>query len=213
MLKPLTLSLSLAFALCLSGLSQAGDLFHHGAVPSEQCAAVTPAPQCPAPTPQCGPTCEPSCGGGIQLPKCDLLKKCGTGLSCFGQKCGAGLSGMGHKMSCNFTDLCKKLKPKPPCYTYEWVLKKKRVHGGCGQPSCDTCGGPAPVYPTSQVAPAPQGPMVSPAPQAYGSVQVPATASIGGMAPAPVAGDEAPPAPAAPTGPTSSLLFSTPSGN
>src|SRR5690348_7547853 len=28
-------------------------------------------------------------------------------------------------------------KPKPKCYTYEWVLKKKRVH--CASPSCDTC--------------------------------------------------------------------------
>ena len=33
------------------------------------------------------------------------------------------------------------------------------------------------------------------------------------VAPAPMVGDEAPPAPEVPHGPTSSLLFSTPSGN
>ena len=45
---------------------------------------------------------------------------------------------MGNKMSCGFNDLCKKMKPKPKVYTYEWVLKKKRVwcHKGnpCGSP-------------------------------------------------------------------------------
>jgi hypothetical protein len=202
MLKPLTLTFSLALALCLSGVSRAGDLFHSACVPSEQSVAVAPAPQCAAPTPQCEPkTCH------FSMPHINICEKL-EGLSC-------SLKQTGHNMSCGFGDLCKKLKPKPPCYTYEWVLKKKRVHRGCGQPGCETCGGAAPVYPTSQVAPAPQGPVVGPAPQAYGSVQVPATASIGGMisAPAPMTGDEAPPAPEAPRGPTSSLLFSTPSGN
>lgn len=207
MLKPLTLTLSLALALALSASSRAGGL-HHGAMASPQGAPVV-SEQCPAPTPQCGPVCEPkTCH--FQMPKLDLCGKL-QGLGC-------GLKSCGQNISCGFGDLCKKLKPKPACYTYEWVLKKKKVHGGCGTPGCNTCGGPAAVYPTSQVAPAPQGPVVAPAPQAYGSGQVPATASIGGMiAPAPVAGDEAPPAPevapAAPTGPTSSLLFSTPSGN
>ena len=56
MLKPLTLTFSLAIALVLSGVSQANDLCQ-GAAPSEQC-AVAPAPQCPAPSPQCAPkTC------------------------------------------------------------------------------------------------------------------------------------------------------------
>ena len=203
MLKPLTVTLSLAFALALTTVSQASGL--HGATPSPQCPVVSP--QCPTPTPQCGPVCEPKpCH--FSMPKLDLCGKL-QGLGC-------SLRSKGHNMACGFGDLCKKLKPKPPCYTYEWVLKKKKVHGGCGGSGCDTCGGPAPVYPTSQVAPTSQ---IAPAPQAYGSGQVPATASLGGMiaAPAPVAGDEAPPAPevapAAPTGPTSSLLFSTPSGN
>lgn len=208
MLKPLTLSLSLAFALALSATSLASGL-HHGVAPSAQEPVVSA--QCPAPTPQCGPVCEPkTCKFSmpkICLPKLDLHSKM-QGLGC-------SLKTTGHNLSCGIGDLCKKLKPKPPCYTYEWVLKKKRVHGGCGAAGCDTCGGPAPVYPTSQVAPAPQGPAVAPAPQAYGSGQ----ATVGAMlpAPAPVAGDEAPPAPevapAAPAGPTSSLLFSTPSGN
>jgi hypothetical protein len=206
MLKPLTLTISLAFALCLSGVSRAGDLFHSACVPSEQNAAVAPAPQSVAPTSQCAPVCEAKpCH--FSMPHINICEKL-EGLGC-------SLKQTSHNINCGFGDLCKKLKPKPPCYTYEWVLKKKRVHGGCGQPGCETCGGPASVYPTSQVAPAPQGPAVSPAPQAYGSVQVPATASIGGMtpAPAPMVGDEAPPAPEAPRGPTSSLLFSTPSGN
>ena len=46
------------------------------------------------------------------------------------------------------------LKPKPKMYTYEWVLKKKRLwnHGcndGCGGPGC----GSGPVYPTGQIHP------------------------------------------------------------
>ena len=208
MLKPLTLTFSLAIALVLAGVSQANDLCQ-GAAPSEQ-SAVAPAPQSAAPSPQCAPkTC------GFSMPSLGLHEKLqglGCGIHDFGHKCGEGLCGAGHNLSCGFGDLCKKLKPKPPCYTYEWVLKKKRVHGGCGQPGCETCGGAAPVYPTSQVAPAPQGP--APAPQAFGASQVPATASIyGAPAPAPMVGDEAPPAPEVPHGPTSSLLFSTPSGN
>jgi hypothetical protein len=127
---------------------------------------------------------------------------------------------MGH----DFGNFCKKLKPKPACYTYEWVLKKKRVHGGCGAPTCETCG-PV-VTPSSQVAPAPQA---WPAPQAaaYGTSQYSTASAAGAMAPAPAPapvgrGDEAPPAPEvapvapptpSPTGPQSSLLFSTPSGN
>jgi hypothetical protein len=211
MLKPLTLTLSLGLALALSGMSRA-DFFHNGATPSEQAPCVSP--QSPAPTAQCVPTCAPKkCS--FTMPHLGLHEKM-QGLSC-------GLQNAGHNMSCGFGDLCKKLKPKPPCYTYEWVLKKKKVHGGCGQPGCETCGGPAPIYPTSQVSAAPQGPIVSPAPQfggtspqaSYGSM-VPTTASLGGISPAPmpISGDEAPPAPeVSPRGPTSSLLFSTPSGN
>jgi len=196
MLKPLTMSLSLALAMSFSGVSFAG---HHGALPSAQEPMVSP--QSVIASPQCYPA-EKHCFKMPSLNLCDKL----SGLGC-------GLKDAGHKLSCGVGDLCKKLKPKPACYTYEWVLKKKKVHGGCGNAGCDTCGGPAPaVYPTSQVAPAPQGPVISPAPQAYGSGQVVgATASIGGVTPAPVAGDEAPPAPE--VGPQSSLLFSTPRGN
>src|SRR5262245_25552696 len=105
MLKPLTLSLSLALALGLSGVSKAG-LFHNDGGCST-CGLASPqgpvvSPQAPLASPQvvdCAPACDT--GGG-----CHFLKKCG-----------GALSGMGH----NFGSLCKKLKPKPPCYTYEWV--------------------------------------------------------------------------------------------
>jgi hypothetical protein len=106
---------------------------------------------------------------------------------------------------------------KPKCYTYEWVLKKKRVWGhggGCGGGGCDTCSA---VYPSAQ------GPISSPqaygsgqsyggtyggSSQAYGSGQYGSgqiygatTATAPAPAPAP-AGDEAPPAPNAPSAPS-----------
>ena len=101
------------------------------------------------------------------------------------------------------------LKPKPKVYTYEWVLKKKRVHGHHTEAACDTCGttvtpsaqysSPQTAYsapqtaslmPTSEMKPAPTGDSVPPAPAA-----------------------PAPPAPPAPTGAQSSLLFLSPAGN
>jgi hypothetical protein len=201
MLKPFTLSLSLAVALSFTGVCKAGGLFHggDGCYASAQAPAVSPQAPCPSPQGECVPACKP---------KCSLF------------------SGMGHKMSCGFNNLCARLKPKPKCYTYEWVLKKKRVwgcHGNCGSPSCETCG----VYPSGQGYPSPQGGYTSPQ---YGSGQVATGAyqPTTGTAPA-VGGDEAPPAPEvapatpstpAPTAPvppppgaTSGLLFSTPSGN
>ena len=216
MLKTLTLSLSLAVALGFCSVSKAEGLFHK-ADGCATCGIASPqgpvvSPQAPAPSPQgeCGPVCSGECGA---RKKCHLFDH---------------LHGMGNKMSCSFTDLCAKLKPKPKCYTYEWVLKKKRVWGhhggGCGTPGCETCGIASP-----QGGPSPQAGYTSPQ-ASYGSGQYAATASMGGMmaAPAPIGGDEAPPAPevspAAPPvppappappapGATSSLLFSTPSGN
>ena len=225
MFKSLTLSLSLVLALSLTGVSKAGVFHKDGGcatcgIASPQGPVVSPQSVVASPQGDCGsPTCAKGCGG------LGFLKKCGGAMSGFGSKCGGALTGMGH----DFGDLCKKLKPKPACYTYEWVLKKKRVHGGCGAPSCETCG-PA-VTPSAQVSPTSQS-YVAPyaAPQAYGTGQAAAygsgqyTASAAGMmspaaapAPAPRGGDEAPPAPEvappAPVGPQSSLLFSTPSGN
>jgi hypothetical protein len=132
--------------------------------------------------------------------------------------------------------------PKP-CFTYEWVLKKKMVWS-CGNSGCNTC-----PMPSSQCGPSSQILGSGQAfPTTYGSGQVyggmygsgamTATAPAGVMTAAPT-GDEAPPAPevapavpavpgvpevpgapAAPAppapsapGPQSSLLFSTPSGN
>jgi len=248
MLKTFTLSLSLSLALALGfcGVSQAG---HHANDGCATCGIASP--QGPMVSPQ-GPVvaspqgeCYPA-----EKKKCHLL---------------SGMKHAGNKMSCGFNGLCAKMKPKPKCYTYEWVLKKKRVKGGCGgnacgSPACETCA----VYPSGQGMPSPQGGYAAPqsygspqagygSPQAgysapqygsgqygsgqygsgqYGSGQVHETASVGTMAPAaPVGGDEAPPAPEMSTpntpkpsippvppappapGATSSLLFSTPSGN
>jgi hypothetical protein len=204
MLKPLTLSLSLAVALGASSVSMAGGLFH-GSSGCSTCGLASP--QGVAPTAQIVPSAQ-----------------CDTG-------CGTGGCGFGHKkLFSGFSNWCN----KPKCYTYEWVLKKKRVWGhhggGCNTGGCDTCG--TGVYPTAQSVASPQG---YSSPQAYGSGQIygagQATAAVETAAPAP-AGDEAPPAPAAPApatpeappapaapappaanAPQSSLLFSTPSGN
>ena len=53
------------------------------------------------------------------------------------------------------------LKPKPKMYTYEWVLKKKRVHGHAAEAGCDTCG--TAVTPSAQYS----SPQAMAAPQAY----------------------------------------------
>jgi hypothetical protein len=123
--------------------------------------------------------------------------------------------------------------PKP-CFTYEWVLRKKLVWS-CGNAGCNTC-----VTPSSQCGPSSQ---ILGSGQAYpttyggiyGAGQMTAAAPASVMTPAPT-GDEAPPAPevapgapvapvapeapAAPVAPAppppgaqSSLLFSTPTGN
>lgn len=131
------------------------------------------------------------------------------------------------KKKCSLFD---KFKPKPKCYTYEYVLKKKKVHGslfGHKGNGCDSCGGAVAttgcstcgVYPSAQY----------PTEQSYGSGQLaptsqyaPAVAPAGQMTPAgqlaPTSmSDEAPKAPEVPaaTPPTASngLLFLAPVGN
>jgi hypothetical protein len=216
MLKPLTLSLSLAFALGASSVSMAGGLFHGGGSGCSTCGLASPqgAPSAQA-APVASAQCDTGCGGGGGL--------------CGGKKLFSGFHGWTHK---------------PKCYTYEWVLKKKRVWGHHGGGGCDTCGG---VYPSAQGGVA--SPQAIAAPQTYGSGQIsygaPQATTAVEAAPAP-AGDEAPPAPAAPAAPAapeapaapappapaapapaapaapapptanapqSSLLFSTPAGN
>src|SRR5262245_54954499 len=118
MLKPLTLSLSLAVVLSLSGVSKAGGPFHYDSG-CTTCGLASP--QCPVAAPvaspqgyDCGaPVCTSGCGRGLNF---GFLKKCGD-----------GLKGMGHNLNCMGHDLWKACKPRPRCYTYEWVLKKKRV--------------------------------------------------------------------------------------
>lgn len=231
MLKPLTLSLGLVLALSLSGVSKAGGLFHKDSG-CDTCGLASP--QGPVVSPQ---SVVPSAQECVQpcAKKCSLFEGFGHKLNCGLDNLSCGLKDAG----CGIKDFCGKFKPKPKCYTYEWVLKKKRVwgHGGCGTPSCETCG----VTPSAQgyVAPsgqgytAPSGQAYTPASgqasystPAYGTGQIASTAPAGMIAPAPVGGDEAPPAPEvapkAPTTPaavppapgaTSGLLFSTPAGN
>lgn len=213
MLKPLTLSLSVAVALGACSLGVAGG--HGKSMPSAQC--ETPSAQCAVPSAQCNP-CDNACA-----PK----KSCFAGL-------GEKFSGLG----CNIHDKLACLKPKPKCYSYEWVLKKKRCggglfgglfghKGGCGEPACDSCGGGA-VYPTGQTLGSPQawgsgqnwgsgqGGAVGSG-QAHGAGQAEVIAPAGQGAavvpssevpPAPPAGGDAPKAAS-----NGSLLFLNPAGN
>jgi len=115
------------------------------------------------------------------------------------------------------------LKHKPKMYTYEWVLKKKRVWGchnnaGCGT-GCETGGCSSPIYPSSQSYASPQAygsgqayssgqaygaPQAYTSGQAYGAPQASAygapqaTGAITTAPAAPATTDEVPPAPDAP---------------
>jgi len=202
MLKPLTLSLSLAVALGFCSVSMAG--IHDG------CST------CGLASPQGGPIA--SAQGPIA--SCDT--GCGPKHSLF--------SGLGGHFSGLHCKLKAALHP-PVTYEWVLKKKRLWGHGGgCGSSGCDTCGGAAPVYATGQVAPSGQGGWAAPsgqgggyaAPQAspvYGAGQhtyqptKPAAtiASVPAeMTPA-IAGDEAPPAPEVKE--TSGLLLPTPSGN
>jgi hypothetical protein len=208
MLKPLTLSVSLAIALGASSvvLAEHGKSLPTPQGPIASAQEVWPSAQGVTPSPQgewCGDVCAPK-------------KHCLSGL-----------------LNC--------CKPRPKCYTYTWVLKKKRCGGGlfggacghhndcggCGDFACDSCGGggiwPSSQYPSPQGIAAPQSyaaPQGYSAPQTYSAGQTPSygagqasTPSYGagqttgagqGYAPAPMYGGpqtppaggmEAPPAP------------------
>jgi hypothetical protein len=195
MLKPLTLSLSLAVALGFCSVSMAG--FHDGC---STCGLASP--QGPIPSAQ-GPIAT-GCDTGYCGKKCSLF---------------SGLGGRFDGLHCKLKSLCH----PPVCY--EWVLKKKRLwgqHGG-GCETCGA-GAPvaAPVYPTGQVAPTGQGGYAAPqAAPIYGAGQHAYTAAKPAatiaavpaeMTPA-VAGEEAPPAPEVRETTQSGLLLPTPSGN
>ena len=147
MFKPLTLSVSLTLALAVTGISQAG----HKDGRSDGCTTCGLAsPQGVYPTSQsviASPQSE-GCGDVVESGhKCHLRKK---------------LSGM--------------FAHKPKSYTYEWVLKKKKVHGhkasGCGGAAagCDTCASPVEtVYASGQNGAQYASPQYA-APQ-YGSAQ------------------------------------------
>ncbi|QEH35742.1 hypothetical protein OJF2_42990 [Aquisphaera giovannonii] len=203
MLKPLTLSLSLAVALGFTSVSMAGG--HDGGCST-----------CGLASPQGGPIA--SAQGPVSYGECAETghKKCN----------------LFHGMSGKLSGLhCKLKSALHPPVTYEWVLKKKRLWGhkscgGCGESTCDSCGGAPAVYPTGQVAPSGQG-YAAPSGQGYAAPQAapvygagqhafkavkpaPTIASVPAeMTPA-VAGEEAPPAPEVNGG---GLLLPTPAGN
>jgi len=215
MLKPLTLSLSLAVALCASNVSLAGG--HAGGcatcgIASPQGGIVTPAPQGYIPSGQ-SIIADGGCGDVCGTPCAAPAKKCGL----FG---GLGGCFSGIKMP-------KLHCPKFHLESYYVTKKKWRLvketpcDTGCHEPACDTC---LPVYPSGQGGPivSPQGwggasGQYAPAPLPAGQISAaPAGQIISEAPPAPPAPPAAaPPAPAAPAaaGQSSSLLFLAPSGN
>ncbi len=181
MLKPLTLSVGLAVALCAGGVSLAGH---------KDCAT------CGLASPQASPQ--------------------GVTASSQSYGCESPL----HKKHSFFSGFGKMFKHEKT-YTYEWVLKKKRVWGHKG--GCSVCG--SPVTASGQYA-SPQGGYSTPqATSIYGAAQTASSGvpSVGEITPA-TTPDE-PPAPPATTEPAgekpatatpgtaaNGLLFSTPSG-
>jgi hypothetical protein len=199
MLKPLTLSLSLAVALGFCSVSMAGG--------NDGCTT------CGLASPQGGPIASAQCPTSTC---CDIGDTCGRRHHLF-----SGLGGHLNGLHCRLKELCN----PPVCY--EWVLKKKRLWGHHGGGCDEGCGGGAPVYASGQVAPSGQGGWTAPSGQGgytapapvYGAGQhafrtakpAPTIASVPAeMTPA-VAGEEAPPAPEVKE--TSGLLLPTPSGN
>ena len=153
MLKPLTLSLSLAAAFCFSGIALAGG--HGGGCTN--CGLASPqgsvvSPQSYVASPQCD-TCNTGCETG----------------GCFAKKHFSMPKICLPKISLPKMSFCK-----PKMYTYEWVLKKKRVkhhNDSCG--GCNDCATATPtVYATGQSSPqaapyaAPQSAAPYAAPQA-----------------------------------------------
>ena len=189
MLKPLTLSITLALALGASTVSFAG-MFGHGEAPCTTCGLASPQ----------GPVVA-SAQSVVATGGCE------TAAPCAKKKCDLGLGKLMAKLH------------QPKVYTYEWVLKKKKVKhtSSCG--GCDTCAPAASVYPSAQYA-SPQGGSVAPSYQAAPSGQSAPSyqaAPSGQAYPtgqiktgyiAPATGD-VPPPPAV----TASPLFLSPAGN
>ena len=136
MLKPLTLSLSLAVALGFCSVSMAGG---HGNDGCTTCGLASPQ------------------GGPIASPQGPIASGCDVGDTCGRKKCSlfSGLGGHLDGLHCRLKSLCN------PPVTYEWVLKKKRLwghhgggcndgcgDGGCGAPSMR----PARLLPRARVA-------------------------------------------------------------
>src|SRR4051794_3079652 len=124
------LTFSLGLAIALGACSVSmAGLFGSGGSGCLTCGIASP--QSLMPSSQCAPSpqCDTGCGGGL----------------------GGGLCGGGKKLFSCFN--------KPKCYSYEWVLKKKRVWGCHKNTGCDTgcnTGCASPIYPSSQGYASPQ---------------------------------------------------------
>lgn len=203
MFKPFALTLSVAVGLVAGNVAKAGG--HGHAAPSPQ---VIASPQVVA-TEQCAPAYT-ECA--VPAKKCFDL----SGLGC-------KLSGLKHGIK-NCIPTIHIPKPKPKCYSYEWVLKKKRcgggLLGGCGKHGAtEECGYADPgVYATGQNLGSPQGVYAAGQGGTYGTGQagtfgtgqiygggatgqIPAAVEVapGVMEPAPVDTDAAPEAPVVPS--------------
>ena len=217
MLKPLTLSLSLAVALGFCSVSMAGG---HG---NDGCST------CGLASPQGGPIA--SAQGPTSRPVATRGDTCGR------KKCNlfSDLGGKLDGLHCKLKALCH------PPVTYEWVLKKKRLWGHHGGGCDDGCEAPAlsrlpdqpgrsvgpgwlcrsvrpgrlrprPARATAPPARATPAPIYGAGQHAYRAAKpAPTIASVPAeMTPA-FAGEEAPPAPEVKT--SGGLLLPTPSGN
>jgi hypothetical protein len=199
MLKPLTLSLSLAVALGACSVSMAGLFASPQCSPQVPCAS----PQSCLPSAQCAPKfCLPK----ICLPKICLPKICLPKPTC-------SYEWVLKKKICWTwpTPVCSPCSPQcaPQCspqlgssQAYPTTYGSGQIYGGAYGAGQMTAPPPAPA---GEMAPAPAGDEAPPAPE---------VAPAAPAAPSPSAPEPpAPPAPSAPTGPQSSLLFTTPSGN
>ena len=157
-------------------------------------------------------------GHGKSLPsgQCETPSACSPSFPpprAIGEGCGESCGPV--KKHCNFLS---KFKPKPCTYTYEWVLKKKKVHTpwfghqeqGWLRAACDSCGTlPSEPRESMVAARATVLPRSWGSGQSLGTTQIPASYSApqgGVMMPAPAPGAEAPPAPAGEAAPAAPVV-------
>ncbi len=159
-----------------------------------------------------------SCAGHVGCDTCGLASPQGVAASPQGysETCDTCVTKKKHCFSMPKLSMPACLKPKPKVYTYEWVLKKKKVHGHAASTGCDTCG--TAVTPSAQYS----SPQAMAAPQSYAAPQAMSMLPTSEMKAAPT-GDSVPPAPPVPPASTpvppvpsaaqGSLLYLNSAGN